>query len=323
MTMQATAFTPYDAKGNREDLSDYIYNIDPTETPLMNMAGRGKATNTLHEWQTEALAAASSANQQLDGDLVTTFTAVTASVRVGNYQNISRKLFAVSGSQEAVNHAGRQSELAHVGVNKMAELKRDMEKAAFENLAGAAGSTTVARVTAGLGAWLKTNTSIGTSGGNPTYTSGVPGAVRTDGTQRAFTETISKAVLSSMFTAGAKLDTLFVSAFNKGVHSGFSGIATKTVDLARAGADQRATIAGVDVYWGEFGTLKVIPSRLMRSRDAYYIDRRFISFTYLRPFFVKTPDLAFDGTAKMVLVEWGLKIHNEAAHGIAADLDTA
>src|SRR3990167_431365 len=190
MTMLATAFTPYDAKGNREDLSDYIYNIDPTETPLMNLAGRAKATNTLHEWQTEPLAAAVSSNQQLDGDNVTTFTAVTATVRVGNYTNISRKLFAVSGTQEAVNHAGRMSELAHVGVNKMKEIKRDMEKAAFENLAGAAGSTTVARVTAGLGAWLKTNTSIGTSGGNPTYTSGVPGAVRTDGTQRAFTETI-------------------------------------------------------------------------------------------------------------------------------------
>jgi Family of unknown function (DUF5309) len=323
MTMLATAFTPYDAKGNREDLSDFIYNIDPTDTPLMAMAGRGKCTATLHEWQTEALSAAVSSNAQLDGDLVTSFTAVTASVRVGNYTQISRKEFAVSGTQEAVNHAGRRSELAHVAVNKMAELKRDIEKTAFENIAGAAGSTTVARKAATLGAWLKTNTDeYGGTGGDPTYTAGVPAAARTDLTQRALTSTIFKAVLSSMFTNGAKTDTVFAGTFNKAAISAISGVATKTIDLTRV-AKPALTVDAVDVYVGEYGTLKIVPSRLCRTRDAYFIDREYISFDYLRPFFIVEPKIAFDGTARMIIVEWTLKIANEAAHGLAADLSTS
>lgn len=320
MTLLATAFTAYDAKGNREDLADFIYNISPTDTPLMSMAGRAKATATLHEWQTEDLAAAVSTNAQLEGDNVTTYTAVTPTVRVGNYTQISRKDFAVSGTQEAVNHAGRKSELAHVGVNKMAELKRDLETMAFENIGGVAGNTTTARKTAGLGAWLKTNINKEAGGGNPTYTSGVPAAARTDGTPRALTTTIHKNVLSQMFTSGAKLDTLFVGAFNKGVVSAFTSVATKTVNLDRS-PKQAIAIDAVDIYVGDFdGALKIVPSRLMRGRDGYYIDRRFISFAYLRPFFIKTPDTGFDGTTRIVLVEWALKVHNEAAHGLAADL---
>ena len=41
----------------REDLSDIIYNISPTETPFMSGIGRGSASNTLFEWQKDELSA--------------------------------------------------------------------------------------------------------------------------------------------------------------------------------------------------------------------------------------------------------------------------
>ena len=48
----------FDRIGIREDLADVIYNIAPTETPFMSNAATGTAAQTLHEWQTDGLAAA-------------------------------------------------------------------------------------------------------------------------------------------------------------------------------------------------------------------------------------------------------------------------
>ena len=72
MATPANTFTSYDAIGNREDLSDVIYNVDPYDTPFLTGVPRTKATAVLHEWQTDALAAASSANAVLEGDDATT-----------------------------------------------------------------------------------------------------------------------------------------------------------------------------------------------------------------------------------------------------------
>mgnify|MGYP003703677265 CR=1 FL=1 len=37
-------YQTYTAIGQREDLSDVIYNISPTETPFMSSVGKSKAT---------------------------------------------------------------------------------------------------------------------------------------------------------------------------------------------------------------------------------------------------------------------------------------
>ncbi len=42
-------FATYQQTGLREDLSDDIYRISPTQTPFMSGAGRTKATHTKHE----------------------------------------------------------------------------------------------------------------------------------------------------------------------------------------------------------------------------------------------------------------------------------
>ena len=55
-------YQTYTAIGQREDLSDVIYNISPTDTPFMSSIGKTKATAVYHEWQTDSLAAASLSN---------------------------------------------------------------------------------------------------------------------------------------------------------------------------------------------------------------------------------------------------------------------
>src|SRR6185369_3550790 len=195
MAMPTSSFASYQAVGNREDLSDMIYRIDPTDTPFMAAAAKEKATAVLHEWQTQALAAAAS-NAQLEGDDPTTNT-TTPTTRLGARCQISYKVARVTGTQQAVEHAGRDNELAYQEMLKGLELKRDMETVCVGlNQAPVTGDTTTARQTASILSWLKTNES--TTGTAPA-TAGTNS--RTDGTQRAFTEAQLKTVLSSIWTS--------------------------------------------------------------------------------------------------------------------------
>ena len=106
MTLATSAFTSYLAKGNREDITDNIYRIDPTDTPFWSGIERETAKAVKHEWQTQALAAASNANFQLEGDDSFNADTATPTVRLGNNCQISRKSPRVTGTQRVVDHAG-------------------------------------------------------------------------------------------------------------------------------------------------------------------------------------------------------------------------
>lgn len=317
MAIIANTYKTYEAKGIREDLANTIYNISPEETPFMNKIGRGKAKATLTEWQTDALAAAVTTNAVVEGDDVASFTAVSPTARLGNYCQIARKDVIISGTVEAVDKAGRKDEEAYQMALKSAELKRDMESGLLANQGANAGAAAVARLTGSYLAFIKTNVDKDAGGSNPVYTT-VPTGVRTDGTQRAFTETILKAVLSLMWTAGANAKFVMVNAAAKAKISAFTGNATRTYNLN--GDSRGAVVASVDVYVGEFAVVRVLPNRFMRTRDAIVFDPAYASLAFLRSF--KKIDLAKTGDAekKIILVEYALKIHNELAHGLAADL---
>lgn len=323
MSIVTNTFTRYGAKGLRERLSNVIYNISPEDTPAVSMARKGSTDQTLYEWQTDELADTDTGNAHLEGDDITSFPAISPTVRVGNQTQISRKLVIISGTLDAVNKAGRKTELAYQVSKRGRELKRDMEAIVCSNQGGDSGGTGTARQTATLGAWLKTNVDFGSGGGNPTYTSGVPDAARTDGQQRAFTETILKAVVQSGYTEGAKFSTLMVGPFNKSVVSGFSGVVTRNFDMSNVSPRPTAVIAAVDVYVHDFGTLIVRPNRFQRERDAWFLDPEFLGIRHLRGF--RTIPLAKTGDAekRMLLVEWGLEVKNEAALGLAADLNAS
>lgn len=324
MAIVAGTGTRYDMKGLREDLSNLISNISPEQTPFMSAAGTGKRANqTLIEWQTESLAAADGTNAVVEGN-DSTFAVPPATTRVGNYTQISEKTVVLSDTLEAVDKAGRKSELAHQIAKKGKELKRDLETIFLQAQAGVAGSSTVPRKTAGINAWVKTNVNLdATSGANPTYTSGVPGAARTDSSaDRAFTETILKDVLSQGYTEGAEFSTLMVGPVNKQKVSTFAGIATRNFDLSNVSPRATAIIATADVYVGDFGTLRVIPNRFQREQDAWFLDWNFVSVSFLRGF--RTVKLAKTGDAekRLMNVEYGLRVDNEAGLGLAADLTT-
>jgi hypothetical protein len=316
--------TRYDSQGLRESLSDVISDISPEQTPFFSAAGMGKKPKTtLEEWQTDSLAAAA-ANAVVEGN-DSTFAVPTATVRVGNYTQISEKTLILSDTQEVIDMAGRKSELARLIAKYGKELKRDLEFISLSAQGGAAGSSTVARNVAGINAWLKTNTDFdATTGADPTYTSGVPLAARTDSSgTRAFTETILKVVLAEGYTAGAEFSTLMTGPFNKGVVSGFAGIATRNYDLSNVSPRATAIIASADVYVGEFGVLRVIPNRFQRERDAWLIDWNMISYGMLRPFQTRKLAKTGDAEKRLMNVEWTIRVENEAGLGGIFDLTAA
>lgn len=322
MAIVTNTYTRYDAKGIREDLSNVIYNISPEETPFMSNVGRENVKNTFYEWQTDSLASAVTTNAVVEGDDVASFTAVSPTTRLGNYSQISRKDVILSGTLEAVDKAGRRSELAYQMAKKSAELKRDMESTILANQAAAAGSTSSARKTGALLAFLKTNTSKGTGGGDPTYTT-VPDAARTDATAgdlRSFSETLLKDVIQQVWTEGGEPKLVMAGPINKQNLSQMTGIAGQRFNVQ--GAQPSTIIGAADIYVSDFGNVSIVPNRFQRERDVFVLDPEYASVAFLRPF--QTVELAKTGDAekRMLLVEWGLKIHNEAAHGLVADLNS-
>ena len=320
MTIVTNTFTSYSAKGIRENLSDVITNISPEETPFQSNIGRETISNTLFEWQTDTLADAA-ANAQLEGDDVASFDAVTATVRLTNYAQISRKTIILSNTEEVVNKAGRRSELAYQIAKRGSELKRDQEFIFLNGGVAVAGNTTTARVTASLGAFVKTNTDKQTNGVDPSYTT-LPNSARTDGNVRTFTETILKNVIQKVWTAGGTPKILMCGPVNKQRVSGFSGIASSRFNID-GGAKPATLIGAVDIYVSDFGNVQVIANRFQRERDAWVIDPDYAKMTVLRPY--QQVELAKTGDAekRMLLIEYGLKVLAENAHGLAADLITS
>lgn len=311
MTQPTDTFSSYDAVGNREDLTNVLSMIDPTETPFQSAIGRTKAKATYHEWQTQALAAAAQ-NKVIEGDDATT-DATTATVRLGNYTQISDKVPRVTGTQEVVDKAGRDAEMAYQIALKMKEIKRDMENDLCGNYARAAGSDSVARVSAGIEAWIATNDDH-----NGTSPTGNGTDTRTDGTQRAFTETMLKTTIRAAWEAGGEPDMLMVGAFNKQQVSLFTGGATRFDK-----SEDKRLVAAIDLYESDFGTIKVVPNRFSRSRSAPLLDTSLWKMAVLRP--LKTVDLAKTGDTerKQLIIEYTLECRNEKGNGGVFDLTTS
>jgi len=312
MTIVANTFTAYSAIGIREQLSDIIYNIAPTQTPFLNMCKKGKAANILFEWQKDTLDAAAN-NAQLEGDDISSFAAVTPTVRVNNRTQISYKTIVLSATEQAVTKAGRKDEIAYQIMLKGKALKRDMETALTQNTTAVTGSTTVARQTRGLEGWVGgTNSNLGASGvAAAPSTNTAP----TDGTQRTFTEALLKDCWQKTYTSGGNPDTLMVGPTQKQTVSTFTGNATRFDK-----SEDAKLYAAISVYVGDFGEIKVVPNRFQRNRTAFLLESDKWACNYLRQFQVEPLAKTGDAEKRLLVVEYGLQSMEEAASGAIRDL---
>ena len=312
MALATNALTTFSAVGNREDLSDIIYDISPAETPFLSAIPKTKATGTKHEWQTHDLTSASGVNKVLEGDAATT-DASTTTARVYNYRQISDKVARVTGTQEVVNKAGRRSEMAFQMEARMKELKRDVESALLENNASVAGNATVAPECAGAQAWIKTNID---KASDATASAGNGTDGYTDGTARALQESQVEAALALAWTNGGNPTMGILNAFQKRKFASFSGSSTKT-----SYGDKKKVVNSVDIYIDPLGNeVRLVPCRQVPTDVIYFFDPEYIKFAVLRDF--KSMDLAKTGDSerKQIIVEYTLEVSQEKAHAAVYDL---
>jgi len=315
-------FRTYTAIGQREDLSNTIFNIAPTETPVVSSIGKTKATATYHEWQTDDLAAASAGGLIEGADA--SGASDTPTVRVGNRTQIQGKTVHVSGTLDAVDKAGRKTETAYQLAKAGQELKRDMEKTILGNVASSNGTAgSAARLLGSIQTWLKSNYVTMTDGVAPTTNDGTN--TRTEGaTASAFTEDKLKECVKSVFENGGTPTLLVVPPTQKQVVSGFAGIAAQRYEAPKNAAT--TIIGAADVYLSDFGTLSVVPDRFMTAdttpdaEQALVLDPTMASVATLRPFESNLLAKQGDSEKHQMLVEYTLQVSNEKAHGIVADL---
>lgn len=300
--------------GNREDLSDILYDISPTETPVVTLASKGKATATNHEWLTDALEAVA-ANAAVEGDVATT-AQTDARTRLGNYTQILTKSQAVTGTQEKVNKGGGvKGEMAYQMAQRMRAIKRDMEYAIVGvSNAKAAGSATVAREMGSLDSYISTNF-FGAAG------SSTPTGDGTDvsdfaGVDRALTQDILDAALQDLWAENASTDiSAIVGASDKGIISTFTNRSTRRTD-----SDDKVMVSAIDFYDGDFQFVRIKADRFIKPGLMYLIDPDYIGISDLRPLHQKKLATTGDAETKMLIWETTLQVKNPDAHGVIADL---
>ncbi len=320
MTQATNTYDKYDVVGNREDLSDMIFDVSPWETPVLSAIKKTKAKNTLHEWQTDVLAAAAM-NHAIEGDDDTAANALVPTVRLNNQTPILKKGMVVSGTQEdGMDHAGVQSEMAYQESKKMKEIKKDME---FMILDGGetdgignvrvTGNATTAREMSSLQCYIATNSQVGASGA---ASSGDGSDAMTSGTDAALVEADVTSVLSLAFVNGGEPTMMVVDAGNKALVSGFTGGSTRYVDT-----NTKELIHSIDVYVGDFHTVRVVPSRHTPGEIAYLLDPEYLALAELRA--LSSYDLAKTGDNYKREMTWEatIEVCNEKAHGIIGDLN--
>ncbi len=318
MTAPTNAVTTLVTVGQREDLSDKIWRVAPEETPFLSNIGKETVTARYSEWQTETLATPVATNAQLEGDDYTA-AAGNFTTRLGNYCMISAAAFTVARTADKVRTAGRANETNRLKAIRALEVKRDQEMRAIGNYASVNESGATTRKYAGALAWLTTNDSRGAGGSDGGFSSGTVSAA-TNGTQRAFTESLLKTVMANLFTArgmGKHNYQVYLSGTHKQQASAFTGIAAIRADVN----GNMATIYGAaDQYISDFGPLTFIPHPYGLTRDVFVCDPDYWAYGSLDG--MGTEELGRTGDARkwLITTEGTIISKNEKASAVIADL---
>jgi hypothetical protein len=328
MAILGNTYTTYDANRLREQFSNAIYMISPEETPFLSLVERESIDGRHPEWQTDTLATPVITNQQIEGDEYA-YSQILPTVRIGNYTEIARKSYLISGSEEKNTKADPASELGRERRKKGTELKTDMEVALLANKPSVVGTTAIARKSAGFAAWITTNDQRAAGGADGGFSGGVVGAGTNGSAQRAFTKALLDAAILAAYTSGGSPTTLMVSPYVKTVFSGFmnaAGLNTSQIFSRVQGEEQATIYAAADAYRSDFGVIDIMPNRQLAragataARNAYLIDLDKVGMGTFRDVFEDRPAKSGDAEKRVLLCEYSLIMKNEAAHAVIYDL---
>ena len=335
-TKVTNAFAMYNATGNREDLSNAIYNIDPFDTPVMSSAKRRNVKNRWFDWQTEFLPTVNLSNAQPEGFNLSTFQdPATPTIRQQNTTQISKRDATVSGSQEEADAAGKGSEMAHQMAIISKVLKSDMESILCSRQPRAdetVGNAPLARTTESIPHFLgRAVDRLGVTGTSKTIqavggavvgvfgakvTSGLPGGA-TPNTDTMVVPAAPVSLVESMlgdamqlaYTNGASPSILVLPPGPKRTASTFVGRSTTQVLVGKT-----EVVSTVDVFATDFGRVKCIPSRWVPTDIGLLLDPDYVAVAFFRSFRQYLMARTGDAENRMIVVEWGVEMRNALAH---------
>lgn len=277
----------YDEKTNREDLTDVITNISPTDTPITSMIGKTKAKATYHEFPEDELAAAAT-NAHVEGE-VDTVTDAPARTRKGNHTQIMKRGYSVTETQQAVDKAGVSDEYAYQMLKAMKEIGKDLELAITTQKTDTAGSKTVARTFAGIPGLVTTNVKSGT----------------------AVTLKLISDALQAAWEHGGSPSKLIVSGTNKRAVSALTTSNTKNIEAAK-----KKVVEAIDVIDTDFGRIEIVASRFLDDKTLFVLDPTYLAVAWLRPFKSKELPAMSDAKAGIITGEMTLELRGEAGQAM-------
>ena len=293
MPVVANTLKTYTQVGKKEDIEDIIYDISPTLTPFTSSIGSSTASATLHQWQQSELAAVGT-NAAVEGADAGAASNNTTTLKNANTQ-IFTKVVQSSGTSEAVETYGRNSDLQMNIAMKGKEMRRDIEHAFVGALqAGNPGNGTTARELKSAQNQIDASTTS------------------TAGANRAFTETLLLGVLQDVYEAGGDPNQIQVTPSHSVTVANFAAAAGRERDFSTG----TKIVNSVDLYVSPFGECSVVPNRFLQANTCLVLDTEYWSRAVLRP--MQTIVLAKQGDSdkRQMLTELTLVCENDKASGL-------
>ena len=250
--------------GKKEDVSDIISDITPTDTPFFTMVRSEKVSARTFNWLEDSLAAAAN-NAQLEGADATMATLGDATQRT-NQTQILHKAFQVSATSDAVATYGRAKETAYQLGKALKEIKRDLERAmvGVDNaaVAGAAGNSPAAREMASVTQQITTDVDAGSNA--------------TD----ALTEAKLLELGQTCFNNGSDPTVFMIKPADAQIVAGFAAASGRNREIAQG----KNLVNVIDLYVSPYGEYKVVLNRHQLTTHGFLIDPSMFRSCVLRPF---------------------------------------
>jgi hypothetical protein len=318
----------------REDVMNQIWDLSNVPLPFTDAIGKGTHSNPKVEYTQHTLAAAATDNKVIDG-AESSKDNTKVGTRVGNFTQISTKEVKVTQQADAVDSIGGQGKLSWQVTQRQIELRRDVEAQMLTILASVAGTDSTSGQSAGLGAQLKTNISVGATGaaGGFNTTTGVFDAP-TPGTKRALSEKIIRDILQSVYTNGGNTTMLMarpvvIRLMSEYMFSSSARVATLT---SQSGGQSRApmtAIGSVNVFITDFGQTVTMQDNRMQATDAaatssmYFLDPTHLRISYLKGYTVEPLGKTGLSEKRIMSVNYSLLVLNEVSQGVIYAIDEA
>lgn len=319
----------------KPDVMQKVWDISMIPLPFTEMCKPGTHTNTRTEWTEDKLRAPVTNNAVVEGADINQ-NDQQLGTRLGNYTQIAVKELKVTDTSEQLDTFGDQGTLSYQLMKRQQELRQDVEAQQMTNQASVAGdSDTVAGISAGLGAQLKTNTSFGVGGSAGGFNTSTGLFVApTVGTARALTETLIRDMLQHIYEQGGNTECLMarpavIRKLSEYLFGSTARVATLTSTTPNPATDAGGLKAygSVNVFVSDFGqTVEMRDNRLQPTTSAnvstmFGLDGDHLMQSLLRGYQVEP--LAKTGLSekRLMSVQYSLKVLNERSQGAIFAID--